>query len=213
MDQNQTPNLPPSPTPPVPPPPSPPAQPLQPATREYPIGTALATEPAVSSHRKRYVIGIVVFIVVALAAVAMFMMLRGVNSTDLKSALPVQVQPEEPTLTPTPTPTPTSSAEPTPAIELNKTTWKFEILNGSGVVGAAANAKAQLTEEGYSVTKVGNADTQDHTQTELFVVDSDNPQVDLLVDDLQKIFPGLTISDDTLPAAADSNARIILGVE
>ena len=40
-----------------------------------------------------------------------------------------------------------------------------EVRNGSGIAGVAADASSVLTNEGYNVTTVGDAESYDYTQT------------------------------------------------
>ncbi len=66
----------------------------------------------------------------------------------------------------TPAATPTPSAAPTEAsIDLSK--YDIEVLNGSGVAGAAADVKTQLSDAGYTVTSTGNASSSSHETTEI----------------------------------------------
>lgn len=154
-----------------------------------------------------YVIGTVVFLTIAAGALAVFLMQRGGDPANLKSALPVEKE------SPTPTPTATATARPAPEIVLDKDAWKFEILNGSGVSGAAAEAKPKLEELGYEVVRIGNADTQDQAETKLFVTDLTDPEVQLLIDDLQAVFPAITVSDEALEESEEITARVILGAD
>lgn len=124
--------------------------------------------------------------------------------------------PEEAAMVATPTPAATSTPStptptPTPTAVLSRADWKFEVLNGSGVGGAAAQGKQALEDLGYEVGPAGNADNQDYTQTVLLVVDPENEQIDLLLDDLQQVFPGITLSSETPEVEGDINAQIIIG--
>jgi hypothetical protein len=60
-------------------------------------------------------------------------------------------------------PTPVVTVEPTKAIDL--TQYEIEVLNGSEVNGGAGRQKANLEEEGFTVSSVGNADNTDYTDT------------------------------------------------
>lgn len=61
--------------------------------------------------------------------------------------------------------TPTEKAEPTAAAA--EQTIKIE--NGSGITGEAARLKALLTDEGYTVSSVGNADKNTYLNTKIIV--------------------------------------------
>lgn len=108
-----------------------------------------------------------------------------------------------PTSTPTPTPTPTPKT-------LNRSEWSFEVLNGSGVTGAAKKLADSLKALGYQVVKVGNAD-KDYQTNEFFV------QEDLMVDiapvvaDIKDIIKIASISGQLKDSTA--SARIIIGKE
>lgn len=65
---------------------------------------------------------------------------------------------------PSPTTAPTEQPTPT-AAEVDKKEYEIKVLNGSGTAGLAAKAKESLEEAGFSVSSVGNADTQDYSKT------------------------------------------------
>lgn len=67
--------------------------------------------------------------------------------------------------TPTPTPEPTSTPTPTP--EINLSDYSVQVLNGSGVSGAAAAVASLLEEEGFEGVEVGNAADEDYEETEV----------------------------------------------
>ena len=57
----------------------------------------------------------------------------------------------------TPTPTPTTEPTPTPTpIELDKTSLKISVLNGTATKGLAKTLKTSLETEGFSVQNTGN---------------------------------------------------------
>lgn len=109
-----------------------------------------------------------------------------------------------------PTPTPSASAEPTPTPRaLNREDWSFEVLNGSGVTGAAKKMADQLKESGYPVVKTGNADRDDYTQSEFFVRKELEDSVDLVILDIKDIIKIASISGELKDSTA--SARIIIG--
>ena len=67
--------------------------------------------------------------------------------------------------TPTPTVAPTATLTPEPEVDLSE--LQVQVLNGSGVSGAAADAAALLEEEGFENIEVGNAEDQDLEETEV----------------------------------------------
>jgi ABC-type transport system substrate-binding protein len=99
--------------------------------------------------------------------------------------------------TETPTPTPVATAEPTsveptptasPSSTLKRDVLKVQVLNGSGVSGAANKAKALLETAGYKNVDTGNASMNDLTQTEVAVKDIKKEYLDLIVKDLAKSY-------------------------
>ena len=53
---------------------------------------------------------------------------------------------------------------PTPK-EIDLSIYTIQILNGSGVDGEAANAKEGLETAGFTVNSIGNAETNDYSET------------------------------------------------
>lgn len=103
---------------------------------------------------------------------------------------------------PTPSPTP---------ITIDRKAWSFEVLNGSGVAGVAANASEKLEKLGYKVVKTGNAD-ETVTITELYISkDKSEEEKKLLIDDLKSDFGDLTVTGELSDSTA--SVRIILGKE
>jgi hypothetical protein len=96
------------------------------------------------------------------------------------------------TLNPTPTPTPTVSptAIPSPTAEsVDLSSSTIEVLNGSGVSGVAAKVKSQLTDAGFTVSSVGNAETSDFTNTIISAKDKvDKAFIDALIKELEKSY-------------------------
>jgi len=106
------------------------------------------------------------------------------------------------------------TVEPTKALEkaqIDKSEWTLEVLNGSGVAGAAAKAAAKLTEQGYTVISTGNAGNQEYKKSELFVAENMQSKAQLLIDDLKDAY-GLTEVKSILKDSTAS-AQIILGSE
>lgn len=72
------------------------------------------------------------------------------------------------TLTPTPI-----EVTPTPK-EADKSAYTITVLNGSGVGGAAATVETLLTDEGYTVDTIGNADNATYEKTVIQAKESVN---------------------------------------
>lgn len=73
---------------------------------------------------------------------------------------------------PKPTPTPqvvqaTPSPSPSPKPKVDVSTYKAQVLNGTGVPGRAGEIKSLLEKEGFKDVGTGNAKTYDYTNTEV----------------------------------------------
>lgn len=78
---------------------------------------------------------------------------------------------------PTPTVTPTPEATPTPEPELMLSEYSVQVLNGSGVTGAAADVAELLETEGFENVDVGNASDQDYEDTEVQLAEGVSSEV------------------------------------
>jgi hypothetical protein len=100
-------------------------------------------------------------------------------------------------LAPTPTPNP-------------RTDIYLDVLNGSGVAGAAGRTADQLRALGYQITEIGNAAKQNYTETEIYT--TDNFAYDsLLINDLIDAFDTATISGLLEDSSSTASAQIIVG--
>lgn len=151
-------------------------------------------------NKKLFLLGGVVFLltVVVTAIIGVFILNMGQNNAS--SSLQREVEEE-----------PTPTEEPKKAT-IDRSEWKFEVLNGSGVAGAAADAADLLEELGYEVAAIGNADERVES-TELYVKEEkENEQIDLLLDDLENDFGKLKVNGK-LDNDEEFDARIIIGKE
>jgi len=92
----------------------------------------------------------------------------------------------EPTETPmatTPTPTPMTSPSPIPGEEVDVTSYRVSVLNGSGQIGAAGSVGSLLEDGGFEVANIGNADRYDYEATVIQVKESVPDQVVQMVED------------------------------
>lgn len=106
---------------------------------------------------------------------------------------------------------PTSTITPTPTpYTLNRSEWSFEVLNGSGVTGAAKKLADSLKALGYQVVRVANAD-KDYTKNEFFVQEDLMVSIDAIVADIKDIIKIASISGKLKDSTA--SARIIIGKE
>lgn len=106
-------------------------------------------------------------------------------------------------------PAPLVSPTPAPTRSLNRAEWSFEVLNGSGVTGAAKVAADNLTGLGYVVVKTGNADKSNYTKNELFVREGKSADSNLILADLKTDFSIASVSGELTEGTA--SARLIIG--
>lgn len=108
------------------------------------------------------------------------------------------------------TPTPTPTTAPTPTQEpVNMAKYKISVLNGSGVAGAAAAAKSDLTSAGFTVISTGNA-SSNTTQTTVSVKSSvDQATLEKL---LQTLAEKYTVSSHTESLSNSDTADIVVTV-
>ncbi len=143
---------------PVSPAPVAPQEPVAPETP--PIDFSAETEKP--NFFKLFLITIGVALIVAAIAGSLYVYFSGISKTKKQSPS----QTPSSTLPPTPTQTPSSttpSPSPIPAEKLSS--LKINILNGSGKIGVASNAKSLVEKVGFKVTSTGNAQTFDFTDT------------------------------------------------
>lgn len=110
-----------------------------------------------------------------------------------------------PSATSTPSPTPSPVSQPV----LNRSDWSLEILNGSGVTGAARKVADKIQALGYPVTKTGNADKDNYSVTQILVKSDLQSQVELVVADLRDIIKIASVAGELKEGTA--SARIIIG--
>lgn len=95
---------------------------------------------------------------------------------------------------------------PTPIIvEIDKKEWTFEVLNGSGVRGAASEAQKKIEDLGYTVDSIGNAPDTDTTKVYVSN-ESDIEAVEKILPELKKDFGDLSVEEKT----KESNAKIVI---
>lgn len=115
--------------------------------------------------------------------------------------------------TPSVTPKVTAEKTPSPTRAANKSSLTVEILNGSGVKGAAGKMSTALTNAGYNVSRTGNADAFDYTGVSVNIKKSKSILLDQLKKDLSAADYIVTESTSVLSEASTADAVIILGVE
>lgn len=116
-----------------------------------------------------------------------------------------------PTTKPSPTTTPKPTQNPLDKQSgLIRSNLSVEVLNGSGVVGAAKKAADILKELGYSVPSTGNADSYDYEKTVIEIKNSKSNYLDLLKKDLSGSYT-IGSSSANLAASVSADARVIVG--
>lgn len=153
--------------------------------------------PMEKSNKKLFKMGAIISGVIIILAVGFFLTQRK-NIT----------QPEQ---TPKPTSTPAVSPTTTPKPSFNRSEWSLEVLNGSGVTGAAKKLADKLAELGYKILKTGNADRSDYAKSELFVAKDRKDKQDSLLEDLKKELSIASVSGELTDSTA--SARIFIGKE
>lgn len=156
------------------------------------------SEPKIERQNKKlFFLGFGVFIATVICTLIFGLLFMQLNGSEKQKAPVESIQQE-----PTPSPTPTT---------IDRESWTFEVLNGSGVAGAAAKASEKLEKLGYKVTNTGNAE-EEVTITEIYISkDKSEEESKLLIDDLKSDFGELTVTGELTDSTA--SVRIILGKE
>lgn len=101
---------------------------------------------------------------IAVILVAVFLIGGGIVSV-AGGSLPSISLGADPTPTPEPTPLPSPTPEP---VDVDISELSVQVLNGSGVAGAAGAMQEVLEDLGYTVDDTGNADNYDFEETEVY---------------------------------------------
>jgi len=125
----------------------------------------------------------------------------GLSKLDSSSPTPSPVSSEVPVASPTPT------AE--PATTLKKEDLKIQILNGSGVSGAAGKAKTLLEAAGYKSIDTGNATVSNLAQTEIEIKVSKKEYLEVLTKDLEKSYAAVEAEK---PLVATSKYDLVITI-
>lgn len=121
----------------------------------------------------------------------------------------------EPTESDEVTPTVTGKTTPAPSVTSSvvKQTLTVEVLNGSGVKGAASSMTSVLKNAGYTIVRTGNADTFTYTGVTINIKKSKASSLNQLKKDLSASDYLVTTSTNTYPESSTADAVIILGSE
>lgn len=151
-------------------------------------------------NKKIFIIGVLLAGVLLLSTVALGFYFFGGQDTVEETAVEVEEAEEEPA--------------PTLEItELVREDWTIEVLNGSGVAGAAGELQEKLEDLGYEVLEVGNADNSDYEETEVYISSDMIDEADAFIEDLEEeldiVADPQELDDEEAPAVV----RIIIGSE
>lgn len=103
----------------------------------------------------------------------------------------------------------TKSQEAGSGEKLNREEWTFEVLNGSGVAGAAKTVASKLEGSGYKVVKTGNADKADYGKTTLFIATPLKDKESLVLGDIKELLGAVESGGDLKDSTA--SARLVVG--
>lgn len=155
---------------------------------------AAPEESSQKSNKKILIMG-----AIGLGAIVLIIALFGIVSSNLDR------EKEEPKVAQIVTPSPS----PSPIPALDRAAISFEVLNGSGIAGVAKKAADKLTDLGYEVIKVDNADKSDYKGNKLFVSKTFADKVSLIIEDIGTDFVIASNSGELTDSTA--SARIIIG--
>lgn len=113
----------------------------------------------------------------------------------------------EPTPIATISPDVEETSTPEPEASLKREDLKVQVLNGSGVAGAAGKAQGLLQDLGYVEVAVGNASSSNFTTTEISIKKEKNDYLDMLIDDLSDSY---TVDEDTATLSATSAYDVVV---
>lgn len=102
------------------------------------------------------------------------------------------------------------SSSPTPTfVEIERDEIKIQVLNGTGVSGAAGDLKSDMETLGYSQITVGNADNQNYENTEVNFSDDVAQDVkDEIISKLESVYQEVDIKAGSV---GEYDVRIITG--
>lgn len=170
---------------------------VEPVKEEVPPAVAAAAVVEEPKKEKGWVWVLVAFVLGAVVGtVSGYLVAKTQRSQTAKTQNTAVVQ------TPVPSPSPVTT-------EIKRSELKVQVLNGSGVVGAASKAKTFLEGLGYADVAAGNADG-DFAETEVEVKEGKSSASEMLKDDLKDEY---TLADTVgvLDEGSDYDVVITLG--
>lgn len=114
-----------------------------------------------------------------------------------------------PTIVSTPEPTTTPDSDNDLDEELNREDIKIQVLNGSGVSGAAGKAKALLEKIGYKDVATGNASNSNFEVTEISIKSTRIEYLDMLKVDLGEDYE---LEEESKSLSATSSYDVVITI-
>lgn len=153
------------------------------------------------SKKRNILLFIVVFLLVALVSAIFYFFFTG--SLKFEPSQQPVVETVSPTQAPTATPTP---------VEFNRSELSVNVLNGSGVGGAAGKMQTLLEDLGYEDIEVGNAETSDYINVTLQLKQDYEQFGELISEDLKDDY---VVNDniEALDSDSEFDVVIIIGQE
>lgn len=112
----------------------------------------------------------------------------------------------------TPSSEPTITVEPTKVTVVNLAEYRIEVLNGSGITGAASKLRDVLTTDGFKVLSAGNADKSDYTDTIISAKKNVNSAyLEKLKENLNKTYTSVIDSKTSVPESSEADVIITIG--
>lgn len=192
-----------------------------PSPKETPEPTPAPSIPINGDHNNTYIVETRVknnlllyfFAIAAISFLIGLVSMAGISMFLGKTGFKLPFISTKITISPSPIPT-AIIPSPTKAKEINLAEYKIEILNGSGVSGAASKLNKSLTAEGFSVSSIGNADKSNYTKTTIQAKkEVSSEYLTKLKESLKNTYSLSQDSTNQLPAGNTTDIIITIGSE
>lgn len=177
-----------------------PASPAGGPVEEPVVSPSFISRLAPVDKKKFIFIGLIIFVVLGVIAGGIFVYKRAMGKKETAPVVPKV----------SPSPTSVETPEASPAPEIKREDLKLQVLNGSGVAGAAGEAKELLEGLGYQNIETGNADSYDYEETEISIKEDKEDYLEMLRDDLADKYT-LSTESATLEEESEFDAVVIIG--
>lgn len=149
-----------------------------------------------SNKGKNIILFLVVFLLVAIISALFYFFSTGALKFEQKEKEQEVAPTEAPTEAPTPVP-----------VELDRAQFSVQVLNGSGVSGAAGSMETILEELGYEDIEVGNADNSDYQNVTIQIKEEFEEFAQLIDKDLSEQY---TVNEDYEILEEDSEFDVVI---